>query len=131
MEAKYDDSGTSHALLSTDIFILTFMKDGTQDGNMFMEIDAFLVVQQIARFNKDHGVVIKDTASKKHCPSFAHVSSFFDAVVDAIKVLKGSIQLEFIVGEINQELSKIRLGTDTRPSHFTKQFTRIWLSNIP
>lgn len=109
----------------------TTILDGTQDGNMFMEIDAFLVVQQIARFNKDHGVVIKDTASKKHCPAFAHISSFFDAVVDAIKLLKGSIQVEFIVGEINQELSKIRLGTDTRPSHFTKQFTRIWLSNIP
>lgn len=130
MEAKHDNSGTSQPFF-VDKPLLTFMKDGTQDGHMNMKIDAFLIVQQIARFNKDHGISVKDIASKKQCPTFAHVSAFFDAVVDTIKVLKGSIQVEFIVGEVNQELSKVRLGTDTRPSHFTKQFTRIWLSNIP
>jgi hypothetical protein len=89
-------------------------------------------VQEIALFNKQNGIRT-DSENEKHqeSPTLSYAIAFFDAVVDAVKALGSSLQLEFICGEVNQELAKIRLCTDNRPANFPKKFTRIWLSNIP
>jgi hypothetical protein len=89
------------------------------------------IVQHIALFNKQYGVRTESEKSQKESPTFSYTSAFFDAVVDTVKALGPSLQLEFICGEVNQELAKIRLHTDSRPANFPSKFTRIWLSNIP
>ncbi|RDB17580.1 hypothetical protein Hypma_001021 [Hypsizygus marmoreus] len=105
--------------------------DGTRDGYCEAEFAIFSSVQQIAQFNEIFDIRPQSTAAQKDSPTFSYVSSFFDKVAEAIKNLGDSVQLEFICGDINQELSKIQLQTDSRPAQFPKKFTRIWLSNVP
>lgn len=89
------------------------------------------IVQQIALFNKQYGIRIEEEKHHQESPTLSYTMAFFDAVVHAVKTLGPSLQLEFICGEVNQELAKIRLLTDSRPTNFPMLFTRIWLSNIP
>lgn len=96
-----------------------------------MQLDVFAPVQLTAQFNAQHGLYQKDKNIIQDSPTMAYMLTFLDGVVDAVKSLGNKLQCEFIAGEINQELSKVRLGTDTRPKHFPKKWTRIWLSNIP
>ncbi|CAA7271282.1 unnamed protein product [Cyclocybe aegerita] len=105
--------------------------DGSKDGYMSADMDAFSIVRSIAAFNQAEGFQQLELVSRSDCPSFLTMSGFFRAVVETMKSLGGKLQVELIVGEICQELSKVRLGTDSRPGHFPKKFTRIWLSNIP
>ena len=43
---------------------------------------------------------------------FAH---YFDAAIDILKSMKGRLQVEFICEEVNRELVKVRLGTNSCP----------------
>ncbi|KDR73934.1 hypothetical protein GALMADRAFT_250621 [Galerina marginata CBS 339.88] len=105
--------------------------DGMEHGLPTAALDAFLIIQHTGLFNKKHGLKSKSPQAEIESPSFSHVATFFDSVIDAIQLMKGNFQIEMICGEVNQELSKVRLGTDSRPPSFPKKFTRIWLSNIP
>lgn len=107
------------------------VQDGTQDGYTEIDYDAFGIVRQIGEFNNTHGIAVENSLTKEESPAFSYVAAFFERVVDVVKTLQNSVQLEFICGEINTELAKVRLQTDSRPASFPKQFTRIWLSNIP
>jgi len=102
-------------------------------GNNYltMQSDVFASVRLVADFNKKHGLASKYKNLIRDSPTMAYMLTLFDGVVDAVKLLGNKLQCEFIAGEINQELSKVRLGTDTRPKHFPRKWTRIWLSNIP
>jgi hypothetical protein len=102
-------------------------------GNNYltMQLDAFEPVRLAAKFNRQRALSQKDKNMIKDSPTMAYMLAFLDGVVDAVKLLGDKLQCEFIAGEINQELSKVRLGTDTRPKHFSRKWTRIWLSNIP
>lgn len=102
-------------------------------GNNYlsMPMDVFAPVRLTADFNKKYGLSHKDKNMIKDSPVMAHMVTLLEGVVDAVKFLGSQLQCEFIAGEINQELSKVRLGTDTRPKHFPRNWTRIWLSNIP
>jgi len=88
-------------------------------------------VRLAADFNKKYKLLQKDTNMINDSPTMAYMLNFLDGVVDAVKSLGNNLQCEFIAGEINQELSKVRLGTDSRPNQFPRKWTRIWLSNIP
>jgi hypothetical protein len=58
--------------------------------------------------------------------------TFFDAVVDALKAMKGRLVLEVIHGDLMQSLSRIRLGKHgNRPQSFPAMYDRVWLSNVP
>ena len=98
---------------------------------MKIGIDAFTLVQQIGEFNQKTGIKDKDPRAQVESPAYSYAASFFNAVVDSIKTLGDNLKVELICGEVNHELAKIRLGTDSRPAEFPKKFTRIWLSNIP
>jgi hypothetical protein len=103
-------------------------------GNNYltMQLDVFEPVRLTANFNDQHGLLSKNDKNMiKDSPTMAYMFTFLDGLVDAVKLLGNKLQCEFIAGEINQELSKVRLGTDTRPKHFPREWTRIWLSNIP
>ena len=105
-------------------------QDGTNDSQCY-EYNAMGIVQQIALFNKQYGIRTENEKHRQESPTFSYTIAFFDAVVHAVKALGPSLQLEFICGEVNHELAKMRLLTDGRPANFPRQFTRVWLSNIP
>ncbi|KAG6908799.1 hypothetical protein DXG01_003246 [Tephrocybe rancida] len=103
-------------------------KDGTEKGYPNNVFDIFTIVQQLAAFNEEMSL---DRPVDKNAPAFCHTVTFFDNLVTAVKELGESVQVEFICGDVNREMSKIRLHTDSRPDTFPKKFTRIWLSNVP
>jgi hypothetical protein len=101
-------------------------------GNyLTMQLDVFAPVRLAADFYKKYKLLQKDTNITNDSPTMAYMLAFLDGVVDAVKSLGNNLQCVFIAEEINQELSKVRLGTDSRPNHFPRKWTRIWLSNIP
>ncbi|KAG2005845.1 hypothetical protein CC2G_002213 [Coprinopsis cinerea AmutBmut pab1-1] len=107
--------------------------DGVQSDELTgMDLDMLMTVQYFANFLTEHklGETV-DKELKKDSPSFAYAAAFFEAVLDAIRTLLPNLNIEFISGEVHQELAKIRWGADTRNPRFPKDFTRIWMSNIP
>jgi hypothetical protein len=93
------------------------------------------LIRQIDEFNKrSKGVYNTKRKLDRDCPSYSIVASFFDAVIDGLKVMKGKIQLEIIEGDMCQVLLGMNLGTGIdrlRPAHFPRKFLRIWQSNVP
>ncbi len=72
------------------------------------------------------------TIVDRNNPAFSIAMFFFDAVVNAIKDMRGRLKLEFLLGDVSQQLAKINFDTDSsRPMDFPKTFTRMWLSNVP
>lgn len=102
-----------------------------EDNYLHMQLDAFAPIRLAADFNKAHGLSQKDKDLVKNAPTMGHMMALFDGIVDAVKVLGAQLRCEFIAGDINEEMSKVRMGADTRPNNFPKTWTRIWLSNIP
>jgi hypothetical protein len=62
-------------------------------------------------------------------PTYSHISRFVDALVEAIKGLNGRFVIELRLGDLMQELAKLRY--EARPPGYPRTFTRAWLSNIP
>ena len=57
---------------------------------------------------------------------------YFEQVASALKALGQQITLEFLLGGLSEEVVKMRYGDDeTRPKVFPKEYTRMWLSNVP
>jgi len=96
-----------------------------------MPYDVFHSIQQVALFNGENGLRDLNNEEKAGFPAYAYCAVFFEAFIASLKKLEGHIQLEIVCGEITRELAKNRLGTDGRPQSFPKEYTRIWLSNIP
>ncbi|KAE9410311.1 hypothetical protein BT96DRAFT_371276 [Gymnopus androsaceus JB14] len=92
--------------------------------------DAFSLVDKIQDFNRRVGIEKLTDDIDKDCPSLFVFSTFFNAVVDALKTLKGKITVELFLGEMCQTLATMRSG-DQRPANFPRKFNRMWLSNVP
>lgn len=59
-------------------------------------------------------------------------SVFFETAATALKTLERKVTLEFMVGELCDELAKMRHDSQTtRPDTFPRKYTRMWLSNVP
>lgn len=103
-------------------------KDGYPD---FIHLDPFGLANSMHGFNDRFGLN-RQVKIDKDCPSFSVASTFFDGVVDAVKVLKGKLLCEVIQGDMCQELLKMQLGgDDIRPADLPRKFMRIWCSNVP
>lgn len=64
--------------------------------------------------------------------AYSLFATFFDAVFDALRAMKGHLVLEVISGDLMQSLSRIRLGRlGDRPPSFPTTYNRAWLSNVP
>ena len=105
--------------------------DGIEDQHTKKEFDTFKFIRQIATCNIQYNLKPSKTSLQEEAPAYAYVPSFFDAVFDTLKSMKVRLQVELICWEVNQELAKVRLGTDCRPKSFHKKFSRTWLNNIP
>ncbi|PBK94360.1 hypothetical protein ARMGADRAFT_1062580 [Armillaria gallica] len=72
------------------------------------------------------------TIVDRNNPAFSIAMFFFNALVNAIKDMRGRFKLEFLLGDVSQQLAKINFDIDSsRPMDFPKTFTRMWLSNVP
>lgn len=94
-----------------------------------MIMDPFAFIRSIHGFAKRMGLL--NNKIDEDFPSFCVTEIFFDAVVDAFKAFQGRIQIKILLGDLSQELAKMRLpGHRSRPGHFPKSYTRAWLSNV-
>ncbi|THU91070.1 hypothetical protein K435DRAFT_968380 [Dendrothele bispora CBS 962.96] len=106
-------------------------KDGGS-GYPDLKYDVLGLISQMNDCNKQMKVYDGKRELDKDCPSYSVISSFFDAVVDALKAMKGKIQLEILAGDMCQTLLAMKLGTDSsRPESFPRKYLRIWQSNVP
>lgn len=116
---------------------ITLFDEASDRVNHFypdLHMDAFQAPRQIMEFNERAGLEEeeRETDVGKDGLVFMHVSHFLDGVVEAIKKCEGHVKLEVLLGELTQELAKMRFGGDhTRPISFPRHFTRMWLSNVP
>ncbi|KAF8876861.1 hypothetical protein BD779DRAFT_1677610 [Infundibulicybe gibba] len=93
------------------------------------DFDPFTTPISIREFNARFNIKPKGESRPL---AFDHVSGFFQAAANALTTLNGRVTLEFICGDFIQELSKMKFNGDlSRPRHFPRSFTRIYLSNIP
>ncbi|TFK27293.1 hypothetical protein FA15DRAFT_220295 [Coprinopsis marcescibilis] len=106
--------------------------DGTHDTPDNLQLDMLMTTQFLANYLIDHGLEGKiDEEMKKDSPAFAYTSAFFEVMVDSINDLGDKLNIEFVCEEIHQSLAKMKSGADDRNPNFPRQFTRIWMSNIP
>ncbi|KAJ7114132.1 hypothetical protein C8R44DRAFT_881678 [Mycena epipterygia] len=101
-------------------------------GNANLKLDPFEAPGYIALFNQRFGINSTADNDRPDAPAFGNFVDLFEKVVEAMKSLKNQVKLEFLCGELTQELSKMRLGVDhTRPADFPRVYTRAHLSNVP
>ncbi|KAJ7708983.1 hypothetical protein B0H17DRAFT_1124763 [Mycena rosella] len=97
-----------------------------------LKLDPFEAPGYIDLFNQRFGISSTTDHGTPDAPSFGNFVDLFDKVAEAMKSLKGQVKLEFLCGELMQELSKMRFGGDhTRPADFPRMYKRAHLSNVP
>ncbi|KAJ7701605.1 hypothetical protein B0H14DRAFT_3032142, partial [Mycena olivaceomarginata] len=65
-------------------------------------------------------------------PAFGHVAAFFDSVIIALQSLGSKLHLEFIHGDIQSQLLRMRAYPEDRVvQNLPIAYTRMWLSNVP
>ncbi|KAF5358688.1 hypothetical protein D9758_007757 [Tetrapyrgos nigripes] len=91
--------------------------------------DPFQTILSLLDFNKRMGIHRTDNT----CPSYSIASTFFDAVADGLKDMKGKVQWEIIHGDMFEEMMKMKYRgkDDLRPERFPRTYMRIWQSNVP
>ncbi|KAJ7727428.1 hypothetical protein DFH07DRAFT_782479 [Mycena maculata] len=93
--------------------------------------DTFTVIRQIATFYLDHPV----SKTNPFMPggfAFGWVTAFFDSVIAAIASLGAKLRLDFIHGEIQSELLRIRAHPEARVAQgLPVVYMKVWLSNVP
>ncbi|KAK0437373.1 hypothetical protein EV421DRAFT_1828683 [Armillaria borealis] len=108
-----------------------FDRDIDEEGTDYpiMDGNPFGPIRHFERFGVNSKLL---TTVDRNNPAFSVAMFFFDAVVNAIKDMRGRLILEFLLGDVSQQLAKVNFDTDSsRPMDFPKTFTRMWLSNVP
>ncbi|KAI0672184.1 hypothetical protein C8Q78DRAFT_971990 [Trametes maxima] len=103
------------------------------DGYPNMTGDVFEPVGIVDEFSR-RGEPSKDSPVTNEVTSTAWnaFNVFLEEVAAALKGLYGHLTLEFITGGLSEELAKMRYKGDiTRPATFPREYTRMWLSNVP
>ncbi|TFY72532.1 hypothetical protein EVG20_g469 [Dentipellis fragilis] len=118
---------------------LTFFDRASQEHSGFnpggypvISVAFFLQLEMFGAYNKYMGLKPMNTSGKDDGYAYTIMSTFFNAVVVAMKGMSHRVKLEFLLGELTGEMSKMRYGGDvSRPADFPRSYTRIWLSNVP
>ncbi len=101
-------------------------------GYPVISVAFFLQLEMFGAYNKYMGLKPMNTSGKDDGYAYTIMSTFFNAVVVAMKGMSHRVKLEFLLGEHTGEMSKMRYGGDvSRPADFPRSYTRIWLSNVP
>ncbi|KAI0672199.1 hypothetical protein C8Q78DRAFT_971550 [Trametes maxima] len=103
------------------------------DGYPDMKLNMFQTVTYMNQFNQRNESNAKEQSSTNENMLAAQTcGTFFEEAAAAIKGLVGHLTVEMICGGLSEELVKMRFGADTtRPEHFPRKYTRMWLSNVP
>ena len=94
-------------------------------------MDMFTAITQLREFSTRDG---PKNAQKRSADTLAWDTCkvFFEDVAEALRTLESHITLEAICGGLSEELAKMRFkGDSVRPVNFPRQYTRMWLSNVP
>ncbi|KAK0441234.1 uncharacterized protein EV420DRAFT_1769052 [Desarmillaria tabescens] len=108
-----------------------FDRDIDESGTDYPKMDGnpFEPIRHFEKFGVNSNLL---TTVDRNNPAFSVAMFFFDAVVNTLKYMRGRVKLEFLLGDVSQQLAKINFDTDSsRPVDFPKTFTRMWLSNVP
>ncbi|KDQ56564.1 hypothetical protein JAAARDRAFT_179150 [Jaapia argillacea MUCL 33604] len=112
-----------------------FATNGSTFGVEYPNLSAwnpFTPIRLVADFNERFRLSGEGTPKPIDATASDHMNVLIDGVIKSIKALSGRFKLEFICGELTQELAKMHLGSDVmRPPSFPRLFTRMWISNIP
>ncbi|KAF5319697.1 hypothetical protein D9619_008661 [Psilocybe cf. subviscida] len=64
--------------------------------------------------------------------SFDITAQYFEIVADAIEALRDGLKIEILLGDVISGVPRLLEGDlATRPDSFPKEYTRMWLSNVP
>ncbi|KAI0315918.1 hypothetical protein OF83DRAFT_306789 [Amylostereum chailletii] len=128
IEAKYAANTTFYDPLSCENRVMAFGGWTNLRGK-----NVFEPVRFLEEFNERFRLPSPTPSPTSHAPAFGAVTTFFDAVVSAWKSLGNKVVFEVVVSELNQEMAKMRSpeGEAARPAAFPREYTRMWLSNVP
>ncbi|KAJ7663880.1 hypothetical protein DFH06DRAFT_1393704, partial [Mycena polygramma] len=97
-----------------------------------LDLDPFEAPGYIDLFNQRFGINSFTENDAPDAPALSNCLDLFNKVVEALSSLQTQTKLEFICGELTQELLKMSSGCDTtRPAHFPRVYDRGHLSNVP
>ncbi|KAJ6451125.1 hypothetical protein C8R47DRAFT_1170433 [Mycena vitilis] len=129
-QSKSKTNKAANHVKTTWVMNPTFFDDLRETNMDIVDGDTFLVVRQLAAFHERHRI----TPFKllEGSPAFGYVTGFFDCVIAAIKALDGKLMLEFIHGDLQSELLRMRtLPVLRQASHLPVKYSKMWLSNVP
>ncbi|KAI0772968.1 hypothetical protein BD413DRAFT_492417 [Trametes elegans] len=102
------------------------------DGYESYRCDAFEPPTDVAEFNDRANAnksLIKHDAGTLAWDTF---KTFFEDRSAALHGLGDHVNVEMICGGLSEKLAKMNFkGGLTRPAHFPRKYTRMWLSNVP
>ncbi|KAJ7218678.1 hypothetical protein GGX14DRAFT_437608 [Mycena pura] len=108
----------------------TLFDDSGERRLVTMDGDTFGIIRQLATFHRRHKVTPFRLLADS--PAFGYVAGFFDSVIAALESLRGKVTLEFIHGDLQSELLRMRTYPALRENlKLPVKFTKIWLSNVP
>ncbi|KAJ6496322.1 hypothetical protein C8R45DRAFT_1132445 [Mycena sanguinolenta] len=92
--------------------------------------DPFDAIRQVATFQKNHPV--SNSVFNQDSPAFGYVTAFFDSAVIALQSLGSKVCFDFIYGDIQSQLLRMRAYPEDRiTQNLPIKYTRTWLSNVP
>ncbi|KAJ7183828.1 hypothetical protein C8R46DRAFT_1344531 [Mycena filopes] len=108
----------------------TFFDNATDIDIGGLNIDTFGTPRQLAKFHKRCPVtpfkIVRGSLA------FGYVTGFFDCVIAAIAGLKGKLTVDFVHGDLQQELLRMRTYPARRlDANLPVKYLKMWLSNVP
>ncbi|RDB21926.1 hypothetical protein Hypma_010914 [Hypsizygus marmoreus] len=96
-----------------------------------LKLNPFETPMLLEEYNKRLGLGTS-RGDNSDSPAYANVLNMFTTIASVLKALNGQIKLEFLLGELTQELGRMNCNADhNRPTAFPRTFNRLWLSNVP
>ncbi|KAI9060061.1 hypothetical protein FKP32DRAFT_1656899 [Trametes sanguinea] len=103
------------------------------NGYPDLKLEMFDVIGHMDQFTRRDAPDARDPMSiNQSMLAVEACTAFFAEVIASIKSLEGRLIVELICGGLAEELAKMQYKADiTRPKHFPRKFTRMWMSNVP
>ena len=103
-----------------------------EDGYPMLEGDWPQVMAQLDYFNGRNKTPRPQFRRDRETNAWDASCAFFSEAAEALKSLGTRVTVEVICGGLPEVLAKMRFKGDiTRPEHFPRSYTRMWLSNVP
>jgi len=103
---------------------------GQENGYPKVSNNPFETITSFAEYSKEFER--SKYKSSSGCCSFVACSRFFEMVADALWELQNTLKVEIVVEDAIMALPKLFAGElGQRPKTFPREYSRIFLSNVP